>query len=77
VKRANFPEVVTAAVSKGVAAYEQLMEKAERLRKSEPGLTSAQAFTKVYTDPANIALAQQERNEARPASGANTSYPMP
>ncbi len=34
---------------------------AERLRRREPSLTKAQAFAKVYQDPANAALAKIER----------------
>lgn len=46
-------------------AYDLLKAKAEELRKSEAGkgLTEAQAFTKVYTDPANRELAEQEKTE--------------
>ena len=38
-----------------------LNAKAAELRKSHPELTEAQAFAKVYTDPANAELAKAER----------------
>lgn len=46
-------------------AYDQLVAKAAELRKTAEGkdLTEAQAFTKVYTDPANRDLAEQEKDE--------------
>lgn len=47
----------------GATAYDQLMQKATELRKSDPKLTEAQAFTKVYTDPANVEIAKQHRQE--------------
>jgi hypothetical protein len=54
------------------SAYDQLVEKAERWRKFDPDLSFDQAFSKVFTDPANVELAQQERRENRPVS---TTYP--
>jgi hypothetical protein len=48
------------------AAYDKMMEKAVELRKSQPALTEAQAFAKVFADPANHALAVQERRDNRP-----------
>lgn len=47
----------------GADAYNQLVAKASELRKAEPKLTPEQAFTKVYTDPANQVLAVQHRRE--------------
>jgi hypothetical protein len=47
-------------------AYEAFVEKAEELRKADPSLTEAQAFSKAYTDPRNAALALRERVENRP-----------
>lgn len=47
-------------------AYSSLMAKAEELQKSDPKLTKEQAFTKVYTDPANVDLKKRyESEEAR------------
>ena len=46
----------------------QLMEKAEKLRKFDPDLSLDQAFAKVYTNPVNANLAEQERRENRPQS---------
>jgi hypothetical protein len=79
IKQANFPGVtVESTVSKNASsAYDQLVEKAEKLRRLEPGLSSDQAFAKVFTDPRNINLAEQERRENRPSVNASTSYPMP
>jgi hypothetical protein len=57
------------------SAYDLLMEKANKLRQLEPELSPDQAFAKVYTDPRNANLAQQERTENRP--GASTNYPYP
>lgn len=48
-------------------AYAALTAKAEELRKTESGkgLTQAQAFAKVYQDPANRELADREKVESR------------
>jgi hypothetical protein len=48
------------------AAYDVLMVKAAELRKAQPHLSEAQAFAKVFTDPANIELAKRERIESAP-----------
>jgi len=40
--------------------------KAAELRKADPSLTEAQAFSRAYTDPANKALAKAERAKNRP-----------
>jgi hypothetical protein len=48
------------------SAHAQLTAKAAELRKSDPKLSEAQAFAKVYQDPANVALAKRERAENRP-----------
>ena len=50
-------------------AMAALNVKAAELRKVRPELTEAQAFTKVYTDPANIKLAKAERNGSRALLG--------
>jgi hypothetical protein len=42
-------------------ALSQLNAKADELRKSDPKLSHAQAFAKVYSDPANRELAAQEK----------------
>jgi hypothetical protein len=79
VKAANASPVVTESMSKssfnklskrdsGSSAYDQLIEKAEQLRKFDPELSIDQAFAKVYTDKANRGLAEQERRENRPQS---------
>lgn len=47
----------------GATALDQMNAMAKELRKKEPSLTEAQAFTKVMTDPANRELANQERGE--------------
>lgn len=48
---------------------EQLTAKAAELRKAHPELSQAQAFTKVYEDPANADLVKAERKAHRPAAG--------
>ena len=47
-------------------ALDELNELAEQERRRNPKLTKAQAFTKIYTDPANAKLAQRERRQHRP-----------
>ena len=47
-------------------ALEELEELARDERRRNPKLTKAQAFTKVFTDPANAKLAQRERAQNRP-----------
>jgi membrane protein involved in colicin uptake len=47
----------------GATAHEQFIAKATELRKSEPKLSPEQAYSKVYTDPANAALSIQHRRE--------------
>lgn len=49
-------------------ALAQLQALAERLRASSPALSKAQAFAKVFQDPANAALAARERSENRPSA---------
>lgn len=51
-----------------VSAYDELETKAAEYRKANPSLSLAQAFAKVYTDPANVKLAQKERAESRDAA---------
>lgn len=48
------------------SAYGELMAKAAEYRKAHPELTEAQAFEKVYTNPANVELAKRERVESAP-----------
>jgi hypothetical protein len=47
-------------------AYAELMHKAAELRKAQPELSEAQAFSKIYTDAANLDLAKRERMESAP-----------
>jgi hypothetical protein len=47
-------------------AYAELMRKAAELRKAQPELSEAQAFSKIYTDAANLDLAKRERIESAP-----------
>jgi hypothetical protein len=54
-------EVVLAA---GATAFDEIKAKAAELRKTQPNLTEAHAFEKVYVDPANIELAKRERVES-------------
>lgn len=44
-------------------AYQTLMTKAEELRKADSKLSPQQAFTKVYTDPANTKLVAAYKSE--------------
>jgi hypothetical protein len=53
--------IETKEVDTGQTAYNVLMAKAEQLRKRFPHLSQAQAFEKVYVDPANQALTRAER----------------
>jgi hypothetical protein len=48
------------------SAYGELMAKAAEYGKAHPELTEAQAFTKVFTAPANVELAKRERLESAP-----------
>ena len=52
-------------IAKRDNALDALKIKAAELRKANPELTESQAFAKVYTDPANRALANAERQSAR------------
>jgi hypothetical protein len=54
-------------------AYDELMVKAAELRKTQPNLTEAQAFSKVFTNPANAKLAASAHR--RPS--ATTSFAFP
>jgi hypothetical protein len=47
----------------GASANDELTAKAAELRKVKPDLTEAQAFDKVYNDPANRELRQREQDE--------------
>jgi len=53
---------------KANSAYDELVAKADELRKKETSLTKEQAFAKVYADPANADLAKRERSENRPSA---------
>jgi hypothetical protein len=46
------------------SAYAELMAKAAEYRKAHPELTEAQAFAKIYEDPANLKIAKRERVES-------------
>jgi hypothetical protein len=54
----------------GGTAYDALMAKASEYRKAHPEmtLTREQSFAKVFSDPANRALAARERSENRPTA---------
>jgi hypothetical protein len=49
------------------SAYGELQAKAAELRKVRPELSEAQAFAKVFSDPANSELARRERRESSAA----------
>jgi hypothetical protein len=44
-------------------ALDEITEKAQALRRRDPSLTEAQAFTKAYTDPVNRELSKRERRQ--------------
>jgi hypothetical protein len=50
-------------------ALAQLNELTRRMRAAQPGLSEAEAFTRVYTDPNNAELAKRERMQNRPSAG--------
>lgn len=64
--------VLTKAVGSGKpvtgGAYDQMVAKATELRKADPKLTEAQAFAKVYEDPANADLRKQYQTERQAAN---------
>jgi hypothetical protein len=62
-----------AAADQGLRAYEQLVALANEQRKRAPFMSFAQAYTKVYEDPENASLAQQERAASR--SRLNATLP--
>lgn len=66
-----FKEFGTAVDRGGVTANEELMAKAEELRKTESGkaLSPQQAFAKVYADPANAELVSREKQERNSKMG--------
>lgn len=47
----------------GSSAHDEFMAKAAELRKADPKLTEAQAFDKVYNDPANRELRKRDSEE--------------
>jgi hypothetical protein len=57
------PVTVSAPMPTPTRAYTQLMAKAEELRKADGKLTEAQAFAKVYENPANRELVQADKRE--------------
>ena len=59
----------------GTAALRLLETKARELQKRERNLTEAQAFEKVYSDPANAELAKLERAGNRPRTDVSVRQP--
>lgn len=59
------------AGAKAATAKAEVLAKAEELRKANPKLSEASAFTKVYTDPANAEL--KKRYDAEEWSGRRTA----
>jgi hypothetical protein len=47
-------------------AYNELLTLAKEYQAAHPELTEAQAFEKVYTDPANKDISKRERMESAP-----------
>lgn len=58
-----FEELGTALGNSGGSAIDELNQKRDELRKSQPNLTEAQAFEKVMLDPANRELMMREKQE--------------
>jgi hypothetical protein len=56
-------------------AYDELTVKAAELRKTQPSLTEAQAFAKVFTNPANAKLAASAHR--RPTAPVGGAYAFP
>jgi hypothetical protein len=56
-------------------AYDELTVKADEYRKAHPELSQAQAFSKVFTNPANAKLASKAH--VRPSAPAGGAYPHP
>jgi hypothetical protein len=54
-------------------AYKQLEALAEKQRATAPWLSSAQAFARAFSDPANAELARKAHKRPEPT----TSYPFP
>lgn len=48
--------------------YDELVELSKAVRKADPKLSEAQAFTKVYEDPANAEIVRRERAANTPAA---------
>jgi hypothetical protein len=65
-----FKEFGATGRTEELTPYDELVAKAAELRKIDPKLTEAQAFAKVYQDPANKKLAQRERQEKFSGSNA-------
>jgi hypothetical protein len=66
-----FKEFGTRVEGAGGTAMDQLLAKAEELRKAEPKLTREQAFEKVYSDPDNVRLVALHKREAARVSDAD------
>jgi hypothetical protein len=63
-----FKEIGGNGPANGATALDELNTKADELRKKETGLSQAQAFAKVYADPANAEIVKRERAENRPTA---------
>jgi hypothetical protein len=53
----------SSAGGEGLTAHDELVARAAELRKAKPDLTEAQAYEKVYSDPANRELRDREVSE--------------
>jgi hypothetical protein len=51
-----FAEFGSSQAKTGATAYDDLMIKADELKKADPKLSKEQAFDKVFTDPANVEI---------------------
>jgi hypothetical protein len=60
-----FKEIGGVGAVGGSTAFDQITAKAAELRKADPKLTEAQAFSKAYSDPANAEIAKRDVAERR------------
>jgi len=67
VKEAGLFKEFGSGATQGGSAYDQLQARAAEVRKADPKLSPAQAFEKVYSDPANkelVTLYKREKTSA-------------
>jgi hypothetical protein len=72
-KAAPFAQTQANDHTESSEAYDELTVKAAELRKTQPSLTEAQSFSKVFTDPKNAVLAAKAHRRPSPT----TSFAFP